>query len=437
VPAAYFCAVNYQEAIDYLFARLPMFSRTGPAAYRASLDNTLALCMAFDNPQQKFKSVHVAGTNGKGSVSHMLAAILKTAGYKTGLYTSPHLRDFRERIRINGEMVDESFVIEFTKKIQSLVDELDPSFFEVTVVMAFEWFARKKVAIAIIETGLGGRLDSTNVIRPELSVITQVGMDHMNLLGHSLPEIAAEKAGIIKNRIPVVVGEYNEKINQVFDNIAKERNAPLVNASQKRKAINWNWKNGRLYVELAREGKTDHETYELDLPGIYQIKNLVTTLEACSVLHDQGWAITPDHLRYALLHTKELTGLHGRWEMISDAPRVILDVAHNEDGIRQLVRQLEVTDYHELHLVLGFVKDKDIEHLLSLLPGTAHYYFTQASIPRALSYNELAERAGKYGLKGSSFARVKDALQSARSKARHDDLILVCGSVFVVGEVRE
>ena len=427
--------MTYQQTIDYLFSRLPMFSRIGAAAYKADLTNTIKLCDSLGNPQTKFKSIHIAGTNGKGSVSHMLAAILQTAGYKTGLYTSPHLKDFRERIKVNGEMVTEDFVIAFTERMKSLVEEISPSFFEITVAMAFEYFAQQNIDVAIIETGLGGRLDSTNIILPELCVITNIGWDHMNLLGDSLEKIAFEKAGIIKQGIPVVIGEVLPETLPVFEQTAKEKNAPLFIASQKRQIADWDWSKNELVVEVAEEHHTDHKTYHLDLPGIYQTKNLLTVLEACSQLQQHGWKIDDAIIHKGLKQTKKITGLHGRWEIIHHSPLVVLDVAHNIDGIRQLVQQAELTEHRQLHIVTGMVKDKEVEKILTLLPANALYYFTKAQIPRALPEDELLEKAANAGLKGDSFPEVNDALQFAIQHAHPDDMIVVCGSVFLVGEV--
>lgn len=412
-----------------------MYSRIGAAAYKKDLTNTIQLCGFLGNPYKKFKSIHIAGTNGKGSVSHMLAAILQTAGYKTGLYTSPHLKDFRERIKVNGEMVEEEFVIDFIEKINPLIEKIEPSFFEITVAMAFQYFAEKKVDIAVIEVGLGGRLDSTNVIIPELSVITNIGWDHMNMLGDTLEKIAVEKAGIIKENIPVVIGEILPETEKIFTSIAKEKRSPLFIASQKRHVTSWNWQDHELIVETEQPHKTDHSIYHLDLSGIYQIKNLLTVLEACSQLQQKGWNITEDIIHKALHKVKKLTGLHGRWEIIHHSPLVVLDVAHNEDGFKQIVEQIEVTDHNNLHIVLGMVKDKEIEKILSLLPKNANYYFTKAQIPRAIPENELALKASMIGLKGETFPDVNSALHSALNKAHKDDLILVCGSVFLVGEV--
>lgn len=412
-----------------------MFSRIGAAAYKADLTNTIRLCNTLGNPQHKFKSIHVAGTNGKGSTSHMLAAILQTAGYKTGLYTSPHLKDFRERIKVNGEMVSEEFVILFTERIRPRIEEIEPSFFEITVAMAFEYFAQQEVDIAIIETGLGGRLDSTNVIVPELSIITNIGWDHMNLLGNSLEKIAAEKAGIIKEKIPVVVGEVIPETISIFEETANEKNAPLSIAERKRHITDWNWEKHELVVEVASEHQTDRKIYHLDLQGVYQTKNLLTVLEACSILQQKGWKLDNDAIQQGLKHTKKITGLHGRWEVIHTSPLVVMDVAHNADGIRQLVQQAELISHDQLHIIIGMVKDKDIDRVLSLLPKTANYYFTKAQIPRALPENELMEKAGKLKLKGDSFPDVNEALEFALQHTHPDDLIIICGSVFLVGEV--
>ncbi len=419
-----------------------MFSRIGVAAYKADLTNTIRLCGFLNNPQTKFKSIHIAGTNGKGSVSHMLTAILQMAGYKTGLYTSPHLKDFRERMKVNlpgrqsgGEMVNEKFVIDFTEKMKPLIEEISPSFFEITVAMAFEYFAEQKVDVAVIEVGLGGRLDSTNIITPELSVITNIGWDHMNLLGDTLEKIAFEKAGIIKKGIPVVVGEVLPETFPVFQDISKEKRSPLSIASQKRRVVDWHWEKNELIVEVAEENHTDHKTWQLDLPGLYQTKNLLIVLEVCFQLKQLGWKIDDDIIHKGLKQVKKLTGLHGRWEIIHQSPVVVLDVAHNIDGIKQLVQQIELTEHRELHIITGMVKDKEVEKILELLPKEAHYYFTKAQIPRAIPENELAEKAKLVKLNGHSFPTVNEALQSALQHAHRDDLVVVCGSVYLVGEV--
>ena len=412
-----------------------MFSRIGAAAFKKDLTNTITLCDHLDDPHKKFKSIHVAGTNGKGSVSHMLAAILQTAGYKVGLYTSPHLKDFRERIKVNGEEINEEYVIEFTELMKPLIEEIEPSFFEITVAMAFDYFAKEKVDVAVIEVGLGGRFDSTNIITPELSVITNIGWDHMNILGDSLEKIAFEKAGIIKKDIPVVIGETLPETIPVFEKVADEKNSTIHYAKQNRNVLSWEWKDHELIVEVEEKGKTDHKKYHLDLPGIYQSKNLLTVLEACSVLKELKYNIDENDIKAGLLKAKKLTGLHGRWEIIHEHPTIVLDVGHNEDGIKQINQQIELTSYHELHIIIGLVKDKEIEKVLALLPHSAHYYFTQAQIPRALAADVLKMNAADQDLHGGSYADVNIAIASAKSKAHRNDLILVCGSVFLVGEV--
>lgn len=427
--------MNYQQTINYLFTRLPMFSRIGAAAIRKDLTNTYSLCRELGDPHTKFKTVHIAGTNGKGSTSHMLAAILQTAGYKTGLYTSPHLHDFRERIRINGAMIPEESVIDFTQRVQPLINSIEPSFFEITVAMAFDYFARERVDIAIIEVGLGGRLDSTNVISPELSVITNIGFDHMNLLGNTLEAIAGEKAGIIKKNTPVVIGEYLAETKPVFEKIAAEQSAPLHFSGSQRYVSDWKYEKNYSTVTVVSKQTDEHEIYQLDLPGYYQNKNLLTVLESIQQLQQKGWRFTRQQVKDGLSQAKKLTGLHGRWELIHTHPDIILDVAHNEDGIKQLMVQLEMADHHQLHLVIGMVKDKEVEKVLALLPKEAIYYFTQAQIPRALDTDKLSAMALSKGLIGKSYPNVTTALKSAKTHARGNDLILVCGSVFIVAEV--
>jgi len=427
--------MDYQQTIDYLFTRLPMFSRIGSAAMREGLTNTIALCETIGNPHTKFRSVHIGGTNGKGSTSHMLAAIFQTAGYKTGLYTSPHLKDFRERIKVNGDMVGKDFVTGFVERIRPLIEEISPSFFEITVAMAFEYFAQQEVDIAIIEVGLGGRLDSTNIIMPELSIITNISYDHVNILGDTLQKIAFEKAGIIKNNVPVVIGEYQSETHAVFEQKALEKDAPISFASRQRFVADWKMSTHELIAEVTLSHTNEKEYYHLDLTGIYQTKNLIAVLESVHVMKQQGWDITYQHLQKALAHVKKLTGLHGRWEMIQENPFIVLDVGHNEDGIRQLTEQIEITDHEELHIVIGMVKDKEIEKILSLLPKHAHYYFTRAQIPRALPEDELCDKAIASGLSGQPYPEVNTALQAAIAKASPKDMIVVCGSVFIVGEV--
>ncbi len=435
MPGFYICGMTYQQTIDYLYSALPMFSRIGAAAYKKDLTNTIALCNALGNPQQQLKSIHIAGTNGKGSVSHMLAAILQQAGYKTGLYTSPHLHDFRERIKINGALCDEQFVIDFTQRIQPLVSEIEPSFFEITVAMAFTYFVQEGVDIAVIETGLGGRLDSTNIITPELSIITNIGYDHVNLLGDTLTAIAGEKAGIIKPGIKAIIGEYLPETKPVFEHKATSEQAALVFAQEAYYVVDWQYNHHRLQVEVVDTRSDAHLHYHLDLTGIYQTRNLLSVLAAIHELRAQGWHLPEQAVHTALHQVKRLTGLHGRWEVIQENPTVVLDVGHNEDGIKQILQQLEHSTYRKLYIVTGMVKDKDIDKVLRLLPAYATYYFTQAQIPRALPYTELAAKAAAYRLQGKAIPDVNTALTEALTHAGKEDLVLVCGSVFLVGEV--
>jgi len=427
--------MTYQQTIDYLFAKLPMFSRLGAAAFKKDLTNIRELCNALGNPQEKFKTIHIAGTNGKGSVSHMMASILQSGGYKTGLYTSPHLKDFRERIKVDGQLCSEQFVTDFTEKIKPLIETIEPSFFEITVAMAFEYFALQQVDVAVIEVGLGGRFDSTNIIKPVLSIITNIGLDHTNILGDTLDKIAFEKAGIIKEKIPVVIGEALPKTRPVFEAKAIAENAPVHFAQEKRFISDWQYNHHHLLITVVDKKNDNHSEYELDLPGIYQTKNIITVLESIYQLQRLGWNINDKAIHHALKNVKHLTGLHGRWELIQEHPAVILDVAHNEDGIKQLVQQIELATYQDLHIIIGMVKDKDVDNILTLLPSSAKYYFTKSQIPRALPEGELAEKAALAGLKGKTFPDVNTALNEARLHAHKEDLILVCGSVFLVAEV--
>jgi dihydrofolate synthase/folylpolyglutamate synthase len=427
--------MTYAETLDYLYRTLPMFSRIGAAAFKKDLTNTLQLCKALDNPHEKFKSIHIAGTNGKGSTSHMLAAILQMCGYKTGLYTSPHLKDFRERIKVNGIMCNEDFVVSFVDKIKPVIETVHPSFFEITVAMAFTYFAEQNIDVAVIEVGLGGRLDSTNIINPELTIITNIGWDHMNMLGDTLQKIAYEKAGIIKQNIPVVIGEVLPETKPVFEETAAEKNTSLCFATNERYVADWHLKNQHLNITVVDNNKDEHVTYQLDLAGIYQTKNIITVLEAVHQLQKKGWHISNQHIKNGLAQTKKLTGLHGRWELVHQKPMVILEVAHNIDGMKQLVEQIELTTYNELHIIIGMVKDKEAEKVLAILPRYAQYYFTKAQIPRALPEQELAMKAAHTGLNGKVFPDVNNAITEALQHAHEDDVIIVCGSVFLVGEV--
>lgn len=435
--------MSYQDTIDYLYSRLPLFSRIGPAAIKADLHNTIAICDFLGNPQNKFKTIHIAGTNGKGSTSHMLASILQEAGYKTGLYTSPHLYDFRERIKVNGIMCSETFVTSFTNKMKPFIEKVEPSFFEITVGMAFEYFADENVDIAIIETGLGGRLDSTNIINPILSIISNIGMDHVALLGNTLPEIAYEKAGIIKQATPVVISEVIPETKNIFEQKANSLNAPIYYAEEyiQFKSFQNNWQtslfefNQPLIHLLDAPLFPKSFTVECDLPGKYQYKNLKGVLVAMQILATMGWQISASKILKGLLHVGKNTGLMGRWECIQTTPRIILDVAHNEHGIKALLEQLESLHYAQLHIITGMVKDKDVNAVLNLLPKKAKYYFTQSHIPRALPVSELAAKGNAFDLNGSQFENVNIALQSANKNATANDLILVIGSVFLVAEV--
>jgi len=427
--------MNYEETINYLYAKLPMFSRIGNDAIKKDLTNTRLLCQHLGAPQARFRSIHVAGTNGKGSVSHMLSAILQTAGCRTGLYTSPHLYDFRERIKINGEMVPQDFVVQFTERMQPLIETLQPSFFEVTVAMAFQYFAEQMVDVAVIETGLGGRLDSTNIIVPELSVITNISLDHTSILGNTVEEIAAEKGGIIKKKVPVVIGEKIASTEAVFTKIADEQEAPLVFTEDDFQVLNKEWVNDKLKVVITHKSKQHTNSYATDLVGGYQAKNVATVLSAVEQLRRNGWKIADDQVKEGLQQVKKLTGFHGRWEVLRKEPLLVLDVAHNEGGFKALVEQLEKTSYHQLHMVLGMAKDKDIEKMLRLLPKDALYYFTQAHIPRAVDKHHLHTMASAYKLEGLIFEDVNTAVRKALDSAVKEDLIVVCGSIFLIAEV--
>lgn len=426
--------MNYQETVEFLYSKLPMFSRQGTAAYKKDLHNTIALLESLDHPERKFKSVHIAGTNGKGSSSHLLAAIFQSAGYKTGLYTSPHLYDFRERIKINGDMVSEDFVIDFVQTCLPTIENIEPSFFEVTVAMAFAWFAKQQVDIAIIEVGLGGRLDSTNVITPEISVITQIGKDHMNMLGNTLSAIAFEKAGIIKQGVPVVIGEIHPETKPVFEEQAQLKQASLLFAEDYLPIIDIKQHSNSLDVTF-KHSFLQPTTYTCDLPGWYQARNMRTVLTTTHILRELGWNLHEEAVRTGLSNSKSINGLMGRWEVLQSKPTVIADVGHNEDGIKVILEQLSKSTYKHLHIVFGMAKDKEIENVLQLLPKHATYYFTQASIPRALDAHVLREMAINHKLEGTTILSVNQALTTAMQQASKDDLILVCGSIFIVAEI--
>lgn len=427
--------MNYKQTLNFLYSKLPMFTRVGAVAIKKDLHNTIALCARLNNPQHKFKSIHIAGTNGKGSTSHMLAAIMQKAGYKTGLYTSPHLKDFRERIRVNGKMIAKSAVIDFVKNQKKTISEIEPSFFEVTVAMAFDFFAKQKVDVAIIEVGLGGRLDSTNVIMPELSVITNISLDHTNLLGDTLAEIAFEKAGIIKSHIPVVIGEKHAETLPVFKQKAQTQGAAIYFAqdhlSLKEKGI----KNAKLVLDVFENEKLLFKNLALDLTGTYQSKNVLTVLQAVLQLRNLGFDIPNTAIYKALKQVKKLTGLQGRWQILAKNPLIICDTGHNKAGITEVLKNINQINYQNLHMVIGMVKDKDIDGVLALLPTNAKYYFCEPSLERALPAKELAQMAKKHQLKGSAFATVKQAFENAKINATEKDLIFTGGSTFVVAEI--
>ncbi len=430
--------MTYSEVLDFLYSQLPMFQRTGPAAYKDNLDNTIRLDVMFSHPHLSFKTIHVAGTNGKGSVSHMLASVLQEAGYKTGLYTSPHLKDFRERIRVDGEMITEEAVVQFTERylIENEMEKLEPSFFELTVSMAFDYFRSQQVDLAVIEVGLGGRLDSTNIITPEVSVITNISFDHMALLGNTLPKIAAEKAGIIKKNVPVVIGESTPETDSVFIQFAEKEKAPLFFADQEYAAdYSMLTINGKQSLNIRKNDEIIYRDLQLDLLGIYQRYNVPTVLKAIDILNEKGWNLGKESIRRGLINTIKNTGLMGRWQILGHNPLVVCDTGHNPAGIRLVVEQINQTAWKELHLVIGMVNVKDQDEVLALLPANAMYYFTKAAIPRAAQPEELAAKAEKFGLKGKCYYTVRQALSAAMKNAGQNDLVFVGGSTFVVAEV--
>ena len=406
--------VTYLESIDYLYSQAPMFQNVGKRAYKTGLETTLALDAHYGHAHQAYTTIHVAGTNGKGSTSHMIASVLQCAGYKVGLYTSPHLKDFRERIRVNGEMIPEAEVVSFVEDAKPLIAELNPSFFEITTAMAFLYFEKAEVDVAVIEVGLGGRLDCTNIISPEVSVITNISIDHTDLLGESLKEIAIEKAGVIKERTPVVVGEWQEVACDVFKARAEQLNAPLF------------------FADLLQR---DKNVPPCGLKGMYQLKNRAAALTALQVLRRLGWRMSDSDICEGFLRVQELTGIQGRWQTLSTNPRVVCDTGHNEAGIAFITSQLAQEEYEQLHIVLGMVGDKKIEHMLSQLPKDAIYYFTNAQIPRALPSRELKEMAAVYGLHGESYDSVSEALGSAKVDDTAAELVLVGGSNLTVSDV--
>ena len=428
--------MTYTETLDFLYHSLPVFQHIGGSAYKPGFDNIVALEQELGEPHRRFRSVHVAGTNGKGSVSHMLAAVLQAAGYRTGLFTSPHLKDFRERIKVNGQMISEEEVVNFVEQYREAIDRIQPSFFEITTAIAFDYFAREQVDVAVIEVGMGGRLDSTNVIRPLASVITNISWDHAQFLGDTLEKIAGEKAGIIKEMTPVVIGESQIESQLTFITRAKECSAPILFADQLYRVVD------RQYVgvnqqQFTIESRLDGETFALavDLLGDYQRKNILTVLTTLDVLNGSGGLTLPrEAVVEGLASAAATTGLSGRWQVVNKAPLTVCDTGHNEGGLREIVAQIARQHYRKLYMVLGFVADKDLDKVLPLLPKEAHYLFTRAGIERALDEKLLAERAAAYGLLGEMLPNVTAAVKRARELASPEDMIYIGGSTFIVAE---
>jgi len=422
---------EYEETLKYLYDALPMFQRIGGAAFKKDLTNTRRFCDALGNPEKKFKSVHIAGTNGKGSSSHYLASILQGAGYRTGLYTSPHLKSFTERIRIDGVEAEREFVVEFVRNNRALIEEIKPSFFETTVVMAFEYFARHQVDIAVIEVGMGGRLDSTNVIVPEVCLITNIGFDHQQWLGDTLEKIATEKAGIIKPYVPVVVSEHQSEISHVFESVSASNQADLIFAGKEYRA-EYDISSGNCTI-FNQDDKILSFT-DPDLPE-YQEHNIPGVIAVCEMLSRRGFILPEKEITSGLAHMKERTGLKGRWQKLRSRPLVYCDVGHNIDGITYLLRQIRQTEHNKLFFIWGMVNDKDIDPVLRLMPAPAYYFFCQAGIPRALPAEALKRKADQYELRGEVIPDVNRALEAAINKAGESDLIVIGGSNFVVAEI--
>ncbi len=422
--------MNYDETLHYLYNALPVFHKIGGAAYKEGLDNTLALDERFNHPHRKYQTIHIAGTNGKGSISHTLAAIFQLAGYKTGLYTSPHLVDFRERIRVNGEMIDKEYVVEYVARNKAYFEELQPSFFELTMMMAFCYFESQKVDIALIEVGLGGRLDSTNVITPELAIISNISFDHTQFLGDTLEKIASEKAGIIKPHIPVVIGEAGTlEVRAVFERKAAQEEAPIFFAEEEQPLLAAT-KSSTGWLYETRE----YKQLEGELGGLAQKKNTVTVLSALRVLKERGFNLPDAAIYKGFREVTSLTGLMGRWQIVRTHPKVICDTGHNSGGIQYVAEQLRLESYRTLRIVIGMVNDKDITAVLRLLPTEATYYFTKAAIPRALDTPQLQAQAASFGLQGDSFPSVEEAVTQALHDCESDDLLFIGGSNFIIAE---
>jgi dihydrofolate synthase / folylpolyglutamate synthase len=421
---------DYQQVLEFLYNNLPMFQRVGAVAYKKDLTNTIQLCEALGNPQLKFKSIHVAGTNGKGSTAHMLASVLQSAGYKTGLYTSPHLKNFTERIKINGQEIDRGFIVDFVNRIKPHIETIHPSFFEITVAMAFSYFVQQAVDVVVVEVGLGGRLDSTNVITPMVSVITNIGLDHKDLLGETLPQIAMEKAGIIKPGVPVVISERQPDIQSVFVNKAAEGPSEIFFATDVYEAAT-----SSNTFQIKRDNDFFISGLNLPLKGKYQCKNLPGVFMTLQLLNQQGFAISNDHIIHGLENTVKQTGLKGRWQQLGERPLMICDTGHNAEGIREVMEQVQEQHFDNLHMVWGMAKDKKADDIFKILPKRAFYYFCQAKIPRAVNAEELCDQASRWGLKGTVIPDVNQAIKAASDAAAPGDFIFIGGSTFVVAEI--
>ncbi|WP_042372436.1 bifunctional folylpolyglutamate synthase/dihydrofolate synthase [Bacteroides neonati] len=434
--------MNYKETLDYLYESVPMFQQIGSKAYKEGLENTQTLDAHFDHPHRSFRTIHVAGTNGKGSCSHTLAAILQSAGYRVGLYTSPHLLDFRERIRINGQPIPEAYVVNFVEEQRPFFEPLHPSFFELTTAMAFRYFADENIEVAVIETGMGGRLDCTNIIQPDLCIITNIGLDHTQFLGNTLEKIATEKAGIIKANIPVVIGETTPETKSVFVQRAAAVNAPIIFAEETQQVLRVEPANRPTEVSVRAEDTTSvvyqTKTYanlQSELGGYCQELNANTILHAVAQLQQAGYRIEEKHIREGFRSVCELTGLMGRWQKLSDHPTILCDTGHNVHGMQYICKQLEHCHGEHLHIVIGMVNDKDIHTMLSLLPTHATYYFTKASVKRALPEEALKKQAQEFGLHGDCYESVCEAVQAAKEKSLPEDFIFVGGSSFIVADL--
>ena len=426
--------MNYAQTVDYMTKALPMYHRIGAAAYKADIKNTVQLMSLLGNPEKKFKSIHVAGTNGKGSVCHLLASVLQEAGYKVGLYTSPHLVDFRERIRVNGEMIIRGNVVDFVQNYRCAIEGIGLSFFEMTVGLAFDYFAKQKVDVAVVEVGMGGRLDSTNVITPDLSVITNIGLDHTQFLGDTLTQIASEKAGIIKPDVPVVIGETHADTAGVFESKAMQLGAPIDFADRRYKVVPVSDNGQMLTFDVEKLGHTVLGSLKCPLTGAYQLKNLATVFQSIEILRILDYKISDENISNGILNVVKNTGFQGRWQIVRKSPLTICETAHNTDGIKAMLTKLDTMRYKRLRMVYGCVNDKDYAAILRMLPLDAVYYFTRPSVERGLDVATLAAAAGECGLSGTSYPNVGEAITAAAGEAEPQDLILVTGSIFLVAD---